>query len=98
MSSNLESEVTVRSIGSILARNLTELFPEHDLKKQPHIAVTLALQTKYRQAAYSSEMKEERDKCFERLMELMTKFCARMDEAGRWCDFIDPSGSQPVRS
>eukprot|EP00403_Amphidinium_massartii_P039053 CAMPEP_0178432564 /NCGR_PEP_ID=MMETSP0689_2-20121128/32451_1 /TAXON_ID=160604 /ORGANISM="Amphidinium massartii, Strain CS-259" /LENGTH=171 /DNA_ID=CAMNT_0020054557 /DNA_START=87 /DNA_END=598 /DNA_ORIENTATION=- len=93
------SEVVVRPVGPSLARNLAGLFPEHPLTKDPpHVAVTLALQTKHRQSAISDDMLKEREECFAKLVERMEAFGKRMAEAGRWCDFIEPSSRQPVKS
>mmetsp|Transcript_40492 Transcript_40492/g.126023 ORF Transcript_40492/g.126023 Transcript_40492/m.126023 type:complete len:176 (-) Transcript_40492:24-551(-) len=91
-------EVRVHAVTRRLARNLDGLFPGHDLLKEPHVVVTLALQTQHRQTAMSTEMMEERQRYFKSLVERMQAFKEHFDADGRWCDFIDPSSGAPFHT
>ncbi|CAJ1366335.1 unnamed protein product [Effrenium voratum] len=81
-----------------LARDFEGLFPDRQLLKEPHVLVTLALQTKHRQSAMSAEMLSERQVCYEKLVTRMQAFKQHFDSLGRWCDFIDPSTGAPFHS
>mmetsp|Transcript_48864 Transcript_48864/g.146050 ORF Transcript_48864/g.146050 Transcript_48864/m.146050 type:complete len:173 (-) Transcript_48864:35-553(-) len=91
-------EIRVNTVNRRLARNFDGLFPGRDLLKEPHVIITLALQTQHRQTAMSTEMMEERQQCFQTLVERMKALKLRFDAAGRWCDFIDPSTGAPFHS
>lgn len=88
-------EVRAKPINRRLARNFEGLFPSRDLLKEPHVIVTLALQTHHRQSAMSTEMIDERQGAFQKLMGRMQDFKVHFDDAGRWCDFIDPATGAP---
>eukprot|EP00930_Biecheleria_cincta_P080757 TRINITY_DN6919_c0_g1_i1.p1 TRINITY_DN6919_c0_g1~~TRINITY_DN6919_c0_g1_i1.p1 ORF type:complete len:179 (-),score=32.22 TRINITY_DN6919_c0_g1_i1:108-644(-) len=91
-------EVRVHPVTRRLARNFDGLFPGHNLLNDPHVVVTLALQTQHRQSAMSTEMLTERQDFFKRLVERMQAFKSYLDGKGKWCDFIDPSTGAPFHT
>jgi len=91
-------DVQVHAVTRRLARNFDGLFPDHDLQKEPHVIVTLALQTKHRQSAMSNEMLTERQERHGELVARMQAFKAHFDSEARWCDYIDPSSGEPVHA
>ncbi|CAJ1426290.1 unnamed protein product [Effrenium voratum] len=91
-------DVQVHAVTRRLARDFEGLFPDRQLLKEPHVLVTLALQTKHRQSAMSAEMLSERQVCYEKLVTRMQAFKQHFDSLGRWCDFIDPSTGAPFHS
>merc|ERR1719245_561447 len=46
----------------------------------------------------SPEMMDERQILYERLVTRMGRLKVHFDDAGRWCDFIDPSTGKPFHT
>ncbi|CAE8632254.1 unnamed protein product [Polarella glacialis] len=98
MAASPKCEVRTNPVTKRLARNFDGLFPGRDLVQEPHLIVTVALQTQHRQSAMSDEMLTERQECFKVLMERMTRVKAHFDGKDQWCDFIDPATGAPFHT
>jgi len=95
-----ECEARTFEVDRRIGRRFEGLFPGRDLKKSPpaHTIVTLAIKTRNRMSAMSTEMLSERAECFELLIGRMQAFRDKLAVAGYWCDFIDPSSGAPFHS
>merc|ERR1712096_360081 len=90
--------VRTHAVSRRVARNFDGLFPGRQLADTPHTVVTFSMPTKHRQSAMSVEMTEEREACFEILVDRMTKFHEHLLQKGVWCDFVDPSTGAPFHT
>lgn len=91
----MATEVRAQKVTKRIAGDVEGLFPKKDLVKTEHFVVTVALQTRTRQTGISDEMLSERKEKHDILVKRLKAFKASFDQAGHWCDFIDPGTGAP---
>eukprot|EP00775_Hariotina_reticulata_P004124 gene4124-4370_t len=87
-------EYSVHACHSSMAREIQSVFPDEDLSNL--LIVPTCQQADCDLVRTGEKVDTEKDRLLERFIEWSRCVCARLQDQGHWCDYIDPCSGLPM--